>query len=82
MLDHTQALKLSRTVQTLKTDGCGVVDADKYREGDFVRLQRRVEQLETRLPMQTMTTQVPILTTLGGFEMFSNGTTEPRKSGR
>ncbi len=76
VLDHSQALKLSRTVQTLKTDGCGVVDADKYREGDFVRLQRRVEQLETRLPMQTMTTQVPILNTLGGFEMFSNGTTD------
>ncbi len=76
VLDHSQALKLSRTVQTLKTDGCGVVDADKYRDGDFIRLQRRVEQLETRLPMQTMTTQVPILNTLGGFEMFSNGTTD------
>jgi len=76
VLDHSQALKLSRTVQSIKTDGCGVTDAAKYRDGDFVRLQRRVEQLETRLPLQTMTTQVPILNTLGGFEMFSNGTTD------
>ena len=78
ILDLTQALKLSRTVQAIKTDGCGVKDAGKYRPGEFDRLLHRADQLEARLPTQTMISPVPILNTLGGFEMFSNGTTDLR----
>ena len=76
VLDHTQALRLSRTVQTLKKCGPGVTDAACYRDGEFERMLRRVEQLEARLPGQTARFQVPVLNTLGGFEMFSNGTTD------
>jgi hypothetical protein len=76
VLDHTQALKLSRTVQTLKTCGPAVKDAACYRDGEFERMLRRVEQLEARLPSQTARFPVPVLNTLGGFEMFSNGTTD------
>jgi hypothetical protein len=73
VLDHTQAMKLSRTVQTLKCGGAGVTDACDYRPGELDRLVRRVDQLEARLPTQTQTVQVPQLNTLGGFEMFHHG---------
>lgn len=75
-LDHTQALRMSKTVQALKTCGPGASDAECYREGEHRRMLRRVEQLEARLPAQTMTFPVPVMNTLGGFEMFSNGTTD------
>jgi hypothetical protein len=35
-----------------------------------------VEQLDARLPTQTHTVQVPVVNTLGGFEMFNSGTTD------
>ncbi|HYH67404.1 MAG TPA: hypothetical protein VD866_22085 [Urbifossiella sp.] len=75
-LDHTQAMRISRTVKSLQTCGPTVRDADCYRDGDFARLLRRVEQLDARLPTQTSTVQVPVVNTLGGFEMFNNGTTD------
>ncbi|VTR91759.1 Uncharacterized protein OS=Singulisphaera acidiphila (strain ATCC BAA-1392 / DSM 18658 / VKM B-2454 / MOB10) GN=Sinac_2187 PE=4 SV=1 [Gemmata massiliana] len=76
VLDHTQALKLSHTVHAIKNAGCGVKDANCYRDGELGRLLRRVEQLESRLPSQTLNVPVPAINTLGGFEMFSNGTTD------
>lgn len=75
-LDHTQALRLSRTVQSMKTCGPNARDACEYRDGEFERMLRRIGQLEARLPTQTQTVPVPVLNTLGGFEMFSNGTTD------
>ncbi len=76
VLDNAQALRLSRTVQTIKNEGSSVRDACNYRPGEFERMLRRADQMEARLPTQTLTTPVPILNTLGGFEMFSNGTTD------
>jgi hypothetical protein len=76
VLDHTQAMRMSKTVRTLQKCEHGITDADCYREGELKRLQTRVEQLANRLPLQTSITPVPILNTLGGFEMFSNGTTD------
>ena len=76
VLDHTQALKMSRTVRTLQNCGYNVTDAECYRPGEFERMIRRIDQLEARLPTQTQTVQVPVINTLGGFEMFSNGTTD------
>jgi hypothetical protein len=76
VLDHTQAVRLSKTVRTLEKCGPGVMDADCYRDGEVRRLQKRVDQLANRLPAQTLTVPVPILNTLGGFEMFSNGVTD------
>ena len=76
LLDHTDALKLSRMVQTMKVHGCGIRDVDCYRPGDFTRLQRRIDQLEARLPTQTLVAPLPVVNSLGGFEMFSNGTSD------
>lgn len=76
VLDHTQAVRLSKTVRTLQNCECKVTDADCYRDGELHRLEQRVKQLANRLPMQSQTVPVPILNTLGGFEMFSNGATD------
>jgi hypothetical protein len=73
VLDHSQALRLSRAVKTIETCGVGVTDTCDYRDGDHTRLLRRAEQLAARLPMQTLSVQVPQLQTLGGFEMFNHG---------
>jgi hypothetical protein len=76
VFDHTQALRLSRTVQAIRTDGCGVKDAHKYRDDDQRLLMARAEQLSARLPMQAMRFQVPTVNSYGGFELFGNATTD------
>jgi hypothetical protein len=76
VLDLTQAMHLSREIKAIQVGGCGVTDANCYRDGDWARLLQRAEQLEARLPLQTMNAPVPVVNTLGGFEMFSNGTTD------
>ncbi len=37
---------------------------------------RRIDQLDRKLPLQTIQCQIPIENTLGGFEIFSSGTRE------
>jgi hypothetical protein len=76
VFDHTQAVRLSGAVRTLQQCEHLVTDAACYRDGELRRLQARVGQLANRLPTQTLTLPVPVLNTLGGFEMFSNGTTD------
>ena len=48
--------------------------AHLYRDGQVERVMARVEQLEKRLPLQTISCQVPNENTHGGFELFCNGT--------
>ena len=83
LFNHVQSMNLSQTVQAIRKNECAVGDADRYRDGDLGRLVNRAEQLSARLPLQSMTAQVPVQTTLGGFEMFVNGTTDlaPELSG-
>ncbi len=76
VLDHTQAVALSKTVRTLERCEHTVTDAECYRDGELKRLQTRVHQLAGRLPAQSVTVPVPILDTVGGFELFSNGTSD------
>ncbi len=76
VLDHTQAMQLSKTVKTLERCEHAVTDAECYRDGELKRLQTRVQQLANRLPAQSVTVPVPILDTVGGFELFSNGTSD------
>ncbi len=76
LLDHTESADLSRTVRSLERCEHTVTDAECYRDGELKRLQTRVQQLASRLPAQTLTVPVPVVNTLGGFEMFSNGTTD------
>ncbi len=53
-----------------------VCEADRYREGEVERMMRRVHQVASKLPMQTVHARVPNENTLGGFEMFSSGITD------
>ena len=46
-----------------------------YRPGDVQRMLTRVHQVESMLPMQTHSVQVPYENTLGGFQLFTQGST-------
>ncbi|MBL9084528.1 MAG: hypothetical protein JNK76_22185, partial [Planctomycetales bacterium] len=72
----TDTMKLSRAVQSMHHTAACIRDANCYRGADVHLLMNRVHQLDRELPLQTMTAQVPIENTLGGFEMFSNGVTD------
>ncbi|MGD9719710.1 MAG: hypothetical protein AB7O59_00655 [Pirellulales bacterium] len=71
-----EAMKLSRTFQGVQNDTACVSDSHAYRPGDVSRLVRVVEQLDRRMPLQSMMIQVPYENQLGGFEMFSTGVTD------
>lgn len=74
--DLKDTLRVSRSVKTLQVNGPCVQDAECYRSTELQSMMRRVEQLDSRLPTQTQSVQVPILNTLGGFKMFNNGVTD------
>jgi len=75
-LNATYAMRLSHQVKSIQNfEGC-VRDGDRYRDGDLSRLFNKVQQLETRLPFQSMSFQVPYENTLGGFGMFNTGVTD------
>ncbi len=76
VFDHTQHLHLSRTIKAAQTQGIYLTDANCYRDGDDRRLRNRVEQLANRLPMQSLTAQVPVESNVGGHELFIHGTTD------
>src|SRR5262249_21356905 len=69
--DLTDAMKLSRAVQSIATCSEGLCDAECYRPGDVERLKVRAKQLEARLPLQSTVVQIPYENTLGGFAMFN-----------
>ena len=50
-------------------------DHKTYRKGDIQRLTTRVNQLEKMLPMQTQEIALPYENTIGGFQLFQQGTT-------
>ena len=75
-LDCKETLRLSRSVKAIQNCACGVQDADCYRDGELGRLLRKADQLSARLPLQTLSVQVPYENTLGGFQMFSSGVTD------
>jgi hypothetical protein len=70
------AVKLSARVKAIDKCADRVTDADCYRDGELERLKKRAKQLETRLPLQNMTVQIPYENTLGGFAMFNTGITD------
>lgn len=77
-------VKLSRAVKQMQDCAAASVRcAHLYRDGEVDRVLARVQQLERRLPLQTIACQVPIENTHGGFELFSNGTRQlaPEVSG-
>jgi hypothetical protein len=48
-------------------------DAHLYRQDEVYRLTRAVDQLEERLPLQSVYVQMPFDNSLGGFEFFNSG---------
>ena len=79
-----EEVKLSRAIKQMQD--CAVTSvrcAHLYRDGEVERVMARVHQLERRLPLQTLSCQVPIENTHGGFKLFSNGTRQlaPEVSG-
>lgn len=70
------AVTCSRAITQLRqAAGQDCLANHHYRDGELVRLLKRVDQLDRELPLQTLTTQVPYENTAGGFELFSAGTT-------
>ncbi len=77
-------VKLSRAIKQMQDCAAASIQcAHLYRDGEVDRVMARVQQLERRLPLQTIACQVPIENTHGGFELFSNGTRQlaPEVSG-
>ena len=72
-----QTLELSRAVQAMRTtyDRC-IRCADRYRPGEFARLQRLVDKLDRRLPLQTLEARIPHENLAGGFELFNTGVSD------
>ena len=73
----SQTLMLSRAVQSMRTTAhaCGRC-AGPHASGSLPQLLRLVDQLERRLPMQTLQAQIPHENTAGGFELFNAGITD------
>jgi hypothetical protein len=66
---------LSRAIKQMQDRAAMCIRcAHLYRDGQVERVMARVEQLEKRLPLQTISCQVPNENTHGGFELFCNGT--------
>lgn len=72
-----QTMLLSRSVQAMRHSAAACSQAaHRYRDGEVARLLRTVEQLDRRLPLQTLQAQVPVENTGGGFELFNTGVTD------
>lgn len=70
------AMKISRSWQSVRSAAPALCNAECYRGEDLMWLGKTVEQLERRLPLQSMLVSVPHENTLGGFEMFNSGITD------
>jgi hypothetical protein len=71
------SVKLGKAVVSMRERSAECVRClHHYRDGELERMLHRVDQLETKLPLQTMVFPVPIENALGGFELLSEGTRE------
>ncbi|MFG0336122.1 MAG: hypothetical protein ACF8TS_22415, partial [Maioricimonas sp. JB049] len=73
-LDVKDGVELSRDITEMRQLALACAeDAHLYRPDEVYRLQRSVEQLERRLPLQSLFAQMPFENSLGGFEFFNSG---------
>jgi hypothetical protein len=68
-------LEEGQKVVELRQSLATAVECAQYRADDIERLVTRVDQLEAMLAMQTRRVNVPYENSLGGFELFTHGTT-------
>ncbi|WP_459554696.1 hypothetical protein [Lacunimicrobium album] len=76
-LDLRDGVGISRDIVELRQASATCVkQAHLYRAEDLNHLNRAVDQLESRLPLQTSYVQIPYENSLGGFEFFNTGVTD------
>ena len=76
-LTMKESVRLSRAVTAMRNSRSQCAQCQHlYRDGELRRLQKRVDQLDRELPLQTQRALVPYENTLGGFEMFNTGVTD------
>ncbi len=82
-LDLKDAMRLSRSIKTIKDRTHLIRDEHCYRPGDAAMMVRRLDQLSERLPLQAQVLSMPFENTHGGFELLSTGVTNlgPELSG-
>jgi len=68
-------IEQGRKVVELRDSLACIHDHKTYRPGDLQRLGTRIDQIEKMLPMQTYTIKIPYENTIGGFQLFQQGTT-------
>lgn len=74
VLTMQDSMDLSADIMRLRQLSATCVrDAHLYRADDLGRLDRSVQALERRLPLQTSVVPMPFENTLGGFEFFNTG---------
>jgi hypothetical protein len=77
LMNSKAAIRLGDQLKFIQNSAqMGASNVQCTRDGDLERLMRRADQLEARLPLQSMSVQVPYENTLGGFAMFSTGVTD------
>jgi hypothetical protein len=68
-------MKISRSYQAIRETLDCAQNPECYRAGDVAMLGRVLDQLDRKMPLQSMTVQVPYENTLGGFDLFEQSTT-------
>jgi hypothetical protein len=75
LMNSKKAIRLGEQLKMIENCSQFVGHAECCRDGDIERLLNRAKQLESRLPLQSMSVQVPYENTIGGFSMFNTGVT-------
>jgi hypothetical protein len=75
LMNSKKAIRLGEQVKMIENCSQFIGHAECCRDGDIERLLNRTKQLESRLPLQSMSVQVPYENTIGGFAMFNTGVT-------
>ncbi|MEW4453740.1 hypothetical protein AB1L30_13785 [Bremerella sp. JC817] len=70
------SMQISKVWQSIATCMPNLKSPQYYRAEDVAWLLKSVEQIESRLPLQSMMVSIPYENTLGGFEMFNSGVTD------
>ena len=70
----SQTLTLSRAVQSMRTTAQACSRCPGPHAADSLpHMMRMIDQLERKLPVQTLQAQIPHENTAGGFELFNSG---------
>jgi hypothetical protein len=75
LIPSDQAMEHGRQLQLVRQTLDQTRDAACYRPADVAVLATRVDEIESRLPMQVCSVDLPYQNSLGGFELFTPGST-------